>query len=116
MPVHCQHPASTGKAASTPRYQRILWTMLIINLTMFGFDVGAGFESGSASLLAATIEFLSDAANDGVLLAVLACGALMRAALGVAGSTGAWPDLPVSSDTAELATSAAAETRQAKFS
>jgi Co/Zn/Cd efflux system component len=48
-----------------------LWFALIVNAAMFTIELGAGFRSGSVSLLADAIDFLGDAANYGVSLAVL---------------------------------------------
>ena len=64
---------------SSPRYRKILWAALIINLAMFGIEIGAGFKSGSVSLLADAIDFFGDAANYGVSLAVLSAGLALRA-------------------------------------
>ena len=46
---------------------------------MFGIEIGAGFKSGSTSLLADAIDFFGDAANYGVSLAVLSAGEVLRA-------------------------------------
>ena len=79
MSAHCNHhdPANE-QSASNPRYRKILWIALIINLAMFGVEIGAGVSSGSVSLLADAIDFFGDAANYGVTLAVLSSGPLMR--------------------------------------
>ena len=59
------------EAAQDPKYRKILWFALIVNAAMFAIELGAGFRSGSVSLLADAIDFLGDAANYGVSLAVL---------------------------------------------
>ena len=46
---------------------------------MFAIEIGAGFKSGSTSLLADAIDFFGDAANYGVSLAVLSAGVVLRA-------------------------------------
>ena len=80
MSAHCQHDhIADAKSASNPRYRRILWLALIINLAMFAVEIGAGFKSGSASLLADAIDFFGDAANYGVTLMVLSSGVVLRA-------------------------------------
>ncbi|MGE6687581.1 cation transporter [Stutzerimonas stutzeri] len=61
------------------RYRRILWIALLINLVMFGVEIGAGVRSGSVSLLADSLDFFGDAANYGVSLFVLGLGVAMRA-------------------------------------
>jgi Co/Zn/Cd efflux system component len=64
--------------ATSPRYRRVLWAALFINLTMFAVEIGAGVTSGSVSLLADAIDFFGDAANYGVTLVVLSMGTLWR--------------------------------------
>jgi Co/Zn/Cd efflux system component len=65
------HDHDSPEAAQDPKYRKILWAALIINLLMFVIEIGAGFRSGSVSLLADAVDFLGDAANYGVSLAVL---------------------------------------------
>ena len=80
MSAHCGHPHnSNNNNNNSPRYRKILWAALIINLAMFGIEIGAGFKSGSTSLLADAIDFFGDAANYGVSLAVLSAGVVLRA-------------------------------------
>ena len=78
MSADCGHHCNDN-AANSPRYRKILWIALIINLTMFGIEIGAGFKSGSTSLLADAIDFFGDASNYGVSLAVLSAGIVLRA-------------------------------------
>ena len=73
------HHHTDDKSASSPRYRKILWLALIINFAMFAIEIGAGFKSGSVSLLADAIDFFGDAVNYGVTLAVLTSGMLLRA-------------------------------------
>ena len=77
MSAQCSH--SPNNSANSPRYRKILWAALIINLAMFGIEIGAGLKSGSTSLLADAIDFFGDAANYGVSLAVLSAGVVLRA-------------------------------------
>ena len=80
MSAHCcSHDHDTpASRATSPRYRRILWIALAINLAMFAVEIGAGFRSGSTSLLADAIDFFGDAANYGVTLAVLSMGVVWR--------------------------------------
>ena len=78
MSAECGHSHNSNNANS-PRYRKILWAALVINLAMFGIEIGAGFKSGSTSLLADAIDFFGDAANYGVSLAVLSAGVVLRA-------------------------------------
>lgn len=58
------------------RQRRVLWAALAINAVMFAVEVVAGVAAGSASLQADALDFLGDAANYGVSLAVV--GATLR--------------------------------------
>ena len=79
MSAHCDHHSTGTGSDSSPRYRKILWAALVINLAMFAIELGAGFKSGSTSLLADAIDFFGDAANYGVSLAVLSAGVVLRA-------------------------------------
>jgi Co/Zn/Cd efflux system component len=61
------------------RYRRVLWIALVVNAMMFVVELGAGWTSGSLSLLADSIDFAGDAFNYGVSLAVLASALAWRA-------------------------------------
>ena len=63
----CSPPAPSAD----PRYRRILGIALVLNITMFGVEIAGSVQSGSVSLLADAIDFLGDAANYGISLAVL---------------------------------------------
>lgn len=81
MSASCCKPDPEPSAAqvNSPRYRRILWIALVVNFAMFGIEIGAGFQSGSVSLLADAIDFFGDAANYGVTLVVLSMGLAWRA-------------------------------------
>jgi len=86
----CCEPAQTDN-----RYRRILWAALAVNLTMFGVELVASIIGRSVSLRADALDFLADAANYTVALAVVglalqwrARGALLKG--GVMGLFGAW--------------------------
>ncbi len=61
------------------RYRRVLWVALSVNATMFLVELGAGYRSGSVSLLADAIDFAGDAASYAVSLAVLSAALAWRA-------------------------------------
>jgi Co/Zn/Cd efflux system component len=63
----CAPPAPNAD----PRYRKILWIALVLNIAMFGIEIAGSMRSGSVSLLADAIDFLGDAANYGISLAVL---------------------------------------------
>ncbi len=80
MSAHCHnHQGDSPQGANDPRYRRILWAALVINLAMFAIEIAAGVQSGSVSLLADAIDFFGDAANYAVSLAVLTAGLAWRA-------------------------------------
>ena len=84
MSANCCHGPSHDEggdptALQSPRYRRILWFALIVNLAMFAIEIGAGVQSGSVSLLADAIDFLGDAANYAVSLLVLSMALAWRA-------------------------------------
>jgi len=56
-----------------------LWIALILNAGMFAVELGAGLTAGSTSLLADSADFLGDAANYGLALAVLSMALVWRA-------------------------------------
>ncbi len=60
-------------------YRRVLWAALAINATMFAVEVAAGQAAGSMSLKADALDFLGDAANYGISLAVLGMSLRRRA-------------------------------------
>lgn len=60
------------------RYGRVLWIALVVNASMFGVEIYAGWSGGSVSLLADAIDFFGDAANYGISLFVLALSVQWR--------------------------------------
>ena len=84
MSAHCSHDHSHEAHAHSPGgippgYRRVLWIALAVNALMFAVEIGAGIAAGSVSLLADAIDFLGDAANYALTLAVLALGVAWRA-------------------------------------
>ena len=63
----------------TPRYRKILWIALVVNLAMFLVEVFSGFNAHSVSLMADAIDFFGDAMNYGISLAVLSMSLMWRA-------------------------------------
>jgi Co/Zn/Cd efflux system component len=81
--------------APDPRYRRVLWAALGINLAMFAVEIVASLTAGSVSLRADALDFLGDSANYALALLVLdrtlrtrASAALLKG--GVMGVFGAW--------------------------
>src|SRR5258708_7764012 len=76
-------------------YRRILWAALGINIAMFAVEIVAGLVAGSVSLRADALDFLGDAANYAVALAVVGLTLRWRAGAavlkgGVMGLFGLW--------------------------
>ena len=77
------------------RYRRILWAALGVNVAMFVVEIAASFIAGSVSLRADALDFLGDAANYAVALAVFGLSLQWRAGAallkgGVMGLFGLW--------------------------
>lgn len=68
-----KHDHSAGAAKA------VLWIALLLNAGMFVVELGAGLAAGSTSLLADSADFLGDAANYGIALAVLPLALVWRA-------------------------------------
>jgi len=60
-------------------YRRILWVALGINLSMFLVEIVASFAAGSVSLRADALDFLADALNYAIALAVIGLSLHWRA-------------------------------------
>lgn len=67
----CSDSACSSAKPVDPRYRRVLWIALVLNAAMFAAELGAGWTSGSVSLLADSIDFFGDAGNYALSLAVL---------------------------------------------
>ncbi|HEY4375209.1 MAG TPA: cation transporter [Burkholderiales bacterium] len=87
MSAHCCHHEppppprqdDPAQAARARAYRRALWIALIVNATMFGVEITSGIAAGSQSLLADSLDFLGDAANYTLSLAVLGTALAVRA-------------------------------------
>lgn len=75
----CSHGCAAPPASQDPRYRRVLWVALLVNLAMFGVELAGGLQAGSVSLLADAVDFFGDAANYGMSLAVLGLALRWRA-------------------------------------
>ena len=79
----CNSCQSDTPSAPDPRWRRILWIALAINLAMVAGEIVARIASGSRSLQADALDFLGDSANYAISLGVagMALGWRSRAAL-----------------------------------
>ncbi|MDP1682511.1 MAG: cation transporter [Burkholderiales bacterium] len=72
----CEDNCEVGD--NSPRFRRALWIALWVNAAMFCVELAGGFAAGSVSLLADSADFLGDAANYGLSLAVFSHGLVWR--------------------------------------
>lgn len=73
----CEHDCRAPDTDSG--YRRILWVALGVNLTMFLVEIIASFVAGSVSLRADALDFLADALNYAIALAVIGLSLRWRA-------------------------------------
>lgn len=72
----CATPQPTSDA---PRWRRVLWIALGVNLAMFVAEMTAGLTAGSLALRADALDFLGDAANYAISLVVVGMALTWRA-------------------------------------
>ena len=91
----CDPRCSSSEPKVDRRYQRVLWVALLVNLSMFFVEIVASIVSQSVSLRADALDFLGDAANYALALAVVrlalrwrAMAALLKG--GAMGAFGLW--------------------------
>jgi Co/Zn/Cd efflux system component len=76
----CDTGCASPPSAQDPRYRRILWVALGVNAAMFFVEIVAGLVAHSVSLQADALDFLGDAANYALALAVFGMALRWRAA------------------------------------
>ena len=64
--------------AVDPRFRRVLWIALAVNVLMLVVEAAASWSSGSVSLLADAVDFFGDAANYALSLMVLSMAVHIR--------------------------------------
>ena len=67
----CCEAKAEELAALRGRQRRVLGTVLVVNITMFGIEFGAGFLAGSTALLGDSLDMLGDSLVYGFSLYVL---------------------------------------------
>lgn len=67
----CESACGSETAKADPRWRRVLWAALIVNAGMFLVEMVAGATADSRALQADALDFLGDAANYAVSLAVV---------------------------------------------
>lgn len=75
----CESACGSETAKADPRWRRVLWAALIVNAGMFLVEMAAGAASDSRALQADALDFLGDAANYAVSLAVVGANLAWRA-------------------------------------
>jgi Co/Zn/Cd efflux system component len=78
MSTCCSGGCTSDTPPVDPKYRRILWIALVVNLAMFGVEIISGWHAGSVSLLADAADFMGDTANYGISLFVLALAPIWR--------------------------------------
>src|SRR5579883_2091647 len=91
----CDDDCAAPAPRPDERYRRILWIALGVNLAMFLVEIVTSFLSSSVSLRADALDFLGDAANYALALAVFGMALRWRAGAallksGVMGAFGLW--------------------------
>ena len=75
----CESACGSDLAKVDPRWRRILWVALAVNALMFIVEMIAGATADSRALQADALDFLGDAANYAVSLAVVGSAIAWRA-------------------------------------
>ena len=75
----CSGDGCSAQPANSPKWRRALWIALAVNAGMFVAEVAAGLHAGSVALQADALDFLGDAANYAISLAVAGLGLAWRA-------------------------------------
>jgi len=75
----CSNDAERAATGDPGRERLVLWIALVINAGMFAVELIAGGHAGSSSVQADSVDFLADAANYAVSLAVVGAIASRRA-------------------------------------
>lgn len=95
MSASCCHAPAPDSHRANPAYKRVLWAALAINAVMFAVEIAAGVAAGSASLQADALDFLGDAGNYIISLAVVGMALRYRSMAALAkgvtmGAFGLW--------------------------
>jgi cation diffusion facilitator family transporter len=75
----CESACGSDTARAGPRWRRVLCIALIVNAAMFFVEMVAGATADSRALQADALDFLGDAANYAVSLAVVGAALAWRA-------------------------------------
>src|SRR5689334_4689087 len=75
----CSGGCAAAPPPQDPRYRRALWIAFGVNLAMFGVEIVASLMAHSVSLRADALDFLGDAANYALALAVFGMALRWRA-------------------------------------
>lgn len=79
MSENCCGPHDESRSRGDDTYKRVLIWALVINAAMFAVEIFAGIAAGSVSLQADALDFLGDAANYAISLAVVGSALRFRA-------------------------------------
>lgn len=75
----CESVCGSASAQADPRWRRVLWIALVVNAAMFLVEMVAGASADSRALQADALDFLGDAGNYALSLAVVGAALAWRA-------------------------------------
>ena len=75
----CESACGSGTTLNDPRWRSALWIALAVNAGMFALEIYAGSMADSRALQADALDFLGDAANYAISLAVTGLALAWRA-------------------------------------
>jgi cation diffusion facilitator family transporter len=75
----CENASGSETARADPRWRRVLWIALVVNVAMFLVEIVAGAAADSRALQADALDFLGDSANYALSLTVVGAALTWRA-------------------------------------
>lgn len=75
----CCHNKEKDLEKTVHRHKVVLWTVLVINLMMFGVEFGAGILANSLSLIGDSLDMLGDAITYGSSIMVVGLSTIKKA-------------------------------------
>lgn len=75
----CASACGSNRTLNDPRWRRVLWVALGLNVVMFAMEIVVGVMAHSRSLQADALDFLGDAANYAISLGVAGLALQWRA-------------------------------------
>lgn len=79
MGANCCHNKQADLVETAKRHKKVLWTVLWINLIMFGAEMTFGLISGSIALVADSLDMLGDTITYGSSIAAVGMATIHKA-------------------------------------